>query len=107
MPLSLPPKRSYLPRVVEFIAATIARMLYRVRAFDPAHIPAQGGVLIVANHLSYVDPVLLQLACPRPIRFMGYKGLRVHWFFDLVFRWSGAIPVSSDSATEGMRLALK
>ena len=107
MPLSLPPKRSYLPRVVEFIAATIARMLYRVRSFDPTHIPAQGGVLIVANHLSYVDPVLLQLACPRPIRFMGYKGLRVHWFFDLVFRWSGAIPVSSDSATEGMRLALK
>ncbi|MCC6416349.1 MAG: 1-acyl-sn-glycerol-3-phosphate acyltransferase, partial [Opitutaceae bacterium] len=103
----LTPQRSYLPRGLEIIATLIARLLYRVRAFDPARIPARGGVLIVANHLSYVDPVLLQLACPRPIRFMGYKGLRTHWFFERVFRWSGAISVSREHAAEGMKLALK
>ncbi|MFZ9681863.1 MAG: AMP-binding protein [Cephaloticoccus sp.] len=107
MPLSLFPKRSYLPRGLEFIAATIARILYRVRSFDAARVPATGGALIVCNHLSYVDPVLLQLACPRPIRFMGFKGLREHWFFDRVFKWSGAIPVTSASPMEGMKLALK
>ncbi len=103
----LNPKRSYLPRPLELIAATIARLLYRVRSSGSLDIPAQGGVLIIANHLSYVDPVLLQLACPRPIRFMGHKALRTHWFFDLVFRWSGAIGISSKSASDGMRQAIR
>ena len=103
MPFSLITKRSYLPRPLELIASVIARILYRVR-FSGAHkIPSEGGVLLVANHLSYVDPILLQLACPRPIRFMGYKGLRSHWFFDLAFRLSGALAISSDSPSDGIR----
>jgi len=51
----LNPKRSYLPRPLELIAATIARLLYRVRSSGSLDIPAQGGVLIIANHLSYVS----------------------------------------------------
>ena len=107
MPFSLITKRSYLPRPLELIASVIARILYRVR-FSGAHkIPREGGVLLVANHLSYVDPILLQLACPRPIRFMGYKGLRSHWFFDLAFRLSGALAISSDSPSDGIRQGIK
>lgn len=107
MPLSLIPRRSYLPLPIEIIASIIARLLYRVRFSGGEHIPAKGGVLMIANHLSYVDPVLLQLICPRPIRFMGYKGLRAHRFFDWVFRYSGAIEIDSDKPAEGMRQALR
>ncbi len=103
----LSPKRSYLPRYLEIIAAIIARILYRVRSSGTMHIPEEGGVLIIANHLSYVDPILLQLACPRPIRFMGHKALRSHWFFDWVFHCSGAIGITSKSASDGMRLAIR
>lgn len=101
------PRRSYFPAPLEWLVSGLARLLYRVRQSGLEHIPATGGALIVANHLSSVDPILLQLACPRRIRFMGDRGLRSHWFFDLVFRLSGAIPVEARSATEGMRLALK
>lgn len=107
MPPLLMPKRSYFPPVLESITATLARMLYRVRTGGTDRIPAQGGVLLVANHLSYIDPVVLQLACPRPIRFIGYKGLREHAFFDWVFRISGAIPISRTHPTDGMRQAIK
>jgi len=31
--------------------------------------------VLIANHLSYVDVVVLQLACPRPIRYLGHEGL--------------------------------
>ncbi len=107
MSLPLIAKRSYLPRPLELIASVIARILYRVR-FSGAHkIPSEGGVLLVANHLSYVDPILLQLACPRPIRFMGYKGLRSHWFFDWAFRLSGALAISSESPSDGIRQGIK
>jgi 1-acyl-sn-glycerol-3-phosphate acyltransferase len=103
----LTPKRSYLPAVLEVIAAFIARLLYRVRFRGAEHIPAKGGAIIIANHLSYVDPVVLQLACPRPIRFIGHKSLRENAFFDWVFRMSGAIAISSQSPTDAMRRAIK
>jgi acyl-[acyl-carrier-protein]-phospholipid O-acyltransferase/long-chain-fatty-acid--[acyl-carrier-protein] ligase len=101
------PRRSYLPVFWEVIATAVARTLYRVRTRGSEHIPAQGGVLIIANHLSYVDPVLLQLACPRPIRFIGHKSLRTNAFFDFVFRLSGALAISADKPTEAIRLAIK
>lgn len=100
-------RRSYVPRFLEFFAVLIARMLYRVRSGGAEQFPAGGGVLLIANHLSYIDPVVLQLACPRPIRFLGYKGLLEHPFFEWVFRMSGAIPISRESSTDGLRRAIK
>jgi len=107
MPLPLTTKRSFLPRPLELIASGMARLLYRVRSSQAENIPAKGGVLIIANHLSYVDPILLQLACRRPIRFMGYQGLQSHWFFDLAFKLGGAIPLGRTSPSEGIKQAIK
>jgi acyl-[acyl-carrier-protein]-phospholipid O-acyltransferase / long-chain-fatty-acid--[acyl-carrier-protein] ligase len=104
---SLYRRRSYFPRLIEIITISIARLLYRVRTSGVENIPATGGAILIANHLSYVDVVVLQLACPRPLRFIGYKGLGRHWFFDWVFRMSGVIPITSKSSTEGVRLAVK
>ena len=103
----LTPRRSYLPVFWEVIASVIARLLYRVRSRGCEHIPAKGGAVIIANHLSYVDPVLLQLACPRPIRFIGHKSLRSNRFFDWVFRLSGALTISAGKPAEAIRLAIK
>lgn len=103
----LSPRRSYLPVFWEIIASAIARMLYRVRFRGHEHIPAKGGAVIIANHLSYIDPVVLQLACPRPIRFIGHKSLRANPFFDWIFRLSGALTISAGKPAEAIRLAIK
>jgi len=81
----------------------LARLLYRVRSRGAERIP-EGGVLLLSNHLTYVDVVALQLACPRPIRFVGHESLmREHWFFRLVYRLTGTIPVSPANALETTR----
>ena len=106
----LPPafsRRSHLPYLLELVGSGLARMLYRVRTSGAANVPATGGVLLIANHISYVDVVVLQLACPRPIRYVGHWGLRRHWFFAWCFRVSGAIPISSDHPLDGMRAAVR
>jgi acyl-[acyl-carrier-protein]-phospholipid O-acyltransferase/long-chain-fatty-acid--[acyl-carrier-protein] ligase len=100
-------RRSYLPYLLELVGIAIARVLYRVRSSGAGNIPASGGVLLIANHLSYVDVVVLQLACPRRVRFVGFQGLQRHWFFDLVLRWSGTIPISARHPTEGMKAAVR
>jgi acyl-[acyl-carrier-protein]-phospholipid O-acyltransferase/long-chain-fatty-acid--[acyl-carrier-protein] ligase len=100
-------RRSYLPRPLEIFAILIARLLYRVRSRGECQVPTVGGALLIANHLSYVDVVVLQLACPRPIRYVGYKGLGENAFFAWVFRLSGVIPISAEHPTEGIRAAVK
>lgn len=89
------------------MAVAIAVLLYRVRRGGGEHVPASGGAVIIANHLSYVDAVVLQLACPRPVRFVGYQGPREHRFFEWVFRMSGAIPVRAERPTAGLRAAVR
>ncbi|MGF1683325.1 MFS transporter [Photobacterium minamisatsumaniensis] len=48
----------------------VSHTMYRVKHKDLANIPSEGGVLIVSNHVSYMDALLLAGACPRPIRFL-------------------------------------
>ncbi len=100
-------RRSYLPYPIELLAAFIARVLYRVRSGGAEHVPQSGGALLIANHLSYVDVIVLQLACPRRIRFVGFKGLHHHWFFDLCLRWSGTIPITAQQPLEGIKRAVR
>ena len=106
----MPPSRfriSYLPWLIELPVSWLARLLYRVKVRGVEHVPATGGVLIVANHLSYADVVVLQLACPRPLRFVGYAGLKENWFLNLVLKWSGTITISPTSSLESMRLVTR
>jgi acyl-[acyl-carrier-protein]-phospholipid O-acyltransferase/long-chain-fatty-acid--[acyl-carrier-protein] ligase len=100
-------RRSTLPFLVEAIAILIARVLYRVRTSGTENFPRTGGVLLIANHISYADPVIMQLSCPRPIRFVAFKGLRRNWFFNLCFELSGCIPVSSLQPMEAFRATVK
>lgn len=100
-------RRSYLPWPVEVLVGAISLLLYRVRSRGAGHVPAKGGALLIANHLSYVDAVALQWACPRQLRFVGYRGDRANGFFDLVFRLAGVIPISARHPTTGLRRAIE
>ncbi|HVU35504.1 MAG TPA: AMP-binding protein [Opitutaceae bacterium] len=100
-------RRSSMPLWIEAVAIITARLLYRVRSSGVERFPTAGGVLLIANHLSYVDVVVLQLACPRPIRFIGSAALRRHRFFDWCFRASGCIPISTRHPTDGVKRAIE
>jgi acyl-[acyl-carrier-protein]-phospholipid O-acyltransferase/long-chain-fatty-acid--[acyl-carrier-protein] ligase len=96
--------RAHAPWFVAWPALVIGRLLYNVRTRGFEKVPAQGGALIVSNHLSYVDVFALQLACPRPIRFVGHEILpRRSWFFRMVYKLTGTIPVSPANALETIR----
>ncbi|MCW8328298.1 MFS transporter [Photobacterium sp. SDRW27] len=53
-----------------FVVWLVSHTMYRVRHKDLTNIPTSGGALIVCNHVSYMDALLLAGACPRPIRFL-------------------------------------
>ena len=53
-----------------FMVWLISHTMYRVSHKGLSNIPKKGGALIVCNHVSYMDALLLAGACPRPIRFL-------------------------------------
>jgi acyl-[acyl-carrier-protein]-phospholipid O-acyltransferase/long-chain-fatty-acid--[acyl-carrier-protein] ligase len=100
-------RRSCLPWPIEIAVGVVAKILYRVRTIGREHVPASGGVLILPNHLSYIDALIIQMACPRRLRFVAHDQLKHHWFFDWVLRISGAIIVSPNSSLESTRRIIK
>lgn len=80
-------------------------MLYRVRARGHENLPPRGALLI-CNHLSYVDAVVLQIASPRPIRFVAFAGLARNPTVRFLLRAAGVIPVAPGKPNKGIRLAV-
>ncbi|WP_375753308.1 MFS transporter [Vibrio sp. HN007] len=56
--------------VVRFLVWILTHLLYRVKHVNLQHLPEKGGALIVCNHVSYMDALLLSAVCPRLIRFV-------------------------------------
>ncbi|MGR4870631.1 MFS transporter [Variovorax sp. LARHSF232] len=80
--------------LLRFVAWVLSRLVYRFKVRGDEHIPDTGAALLVCNHVSFVDAVLLMAASPRPIRFlMDHRIFRVPvlgWLFKL----AKAIPIA-------------
>ena len=62
--------RSYRVEFVRLLCLAVLRVVYRTRAVGAERVPAEGGVLLLPNHLSFGDAFFLSVACPRPVRFV-------------------------------------
>ena len=81
--------------LLRFVAWVASRLVYRYRVTGDEHIPADGPAVLVANHVSFVDAVLLMAASPRPIRFiMDHRIFKVP-VLGWIFRLAKAIPIAS------------
>jgi 1-acyl-sn-glycerol-3-phosphate acyltransferase len=80
--------------LLRFIAFIVTRCIYRFRVRGDQNIPTEGAAILVANHVSFVDAIVLMAASPRPIRFiMDHRIFKVPvlgWLFKL----AKAIPVA-------------
>ena len=80
--------------LLRFVAWVASRLVYRYRVTGDEHIPADGPAVLVANHVSFVDAVLLMAASPRPIRFiMDHRIFKVP-VLGWIFRLAKCIPIA-------------
>ena len=81
--------------LLRFIAWVLSRIVYRFEVRDDENIPVQGAAILVCNHVSFIDAVLLMAASPRPIRFiMDHKIFRIP-VLGTLFRLGKAIPIAA------------
>ncbi|MEQ3694710.1 MAG: MFS transporter [Thalassolituus sp.] len=91
---------------MRFIIWVLTHTMYRVRHIDLHKIPDEGACVLVCNHVSFVDALLIGGACRRPVRFVTFKPIYNMPVLNFIFRTAKAIPIDSRKADpEGYELA--
>jgi len=93
---------SFAERALYFFGLGLARLVYRVNTLGIENIPGS-GFLLLPNHITWVDAIVLQLACPRPIRFVIDDAYYRVKFLHPFLRLAGCIPITSRRAKDAMR----
>jgi acyl-[acyl-carrier-protein]-phospholipid O-acyltransferase/long-chain-fatty-acid--[acyl-carrier-protein] ligase len=85
----------------------VTHTVYRVRVVGRENVPARGGALLVCNHLSFIDWLLLLAAQPRFVRFLVYGPYAQAWGLRHLLRWGKAIPIDGTSGPRAIVKALR
>jgi 1-acyl-sn-glycerol-3-phosphate acyltransferase len=80
--------------LMRFLAWLLIHTIHRVSTVDVERIPHEGAAVLVCNHVSYVDAIVIMAASPRPIRFvMDHKIFKMP-LLGFIFRTGKAIPIA-------------
>src|SRR6266487_4373995 len=98
------PSMSAAERSLYFFGRALVRCFYRATAVGTDNLP-KGGFLLLPNHITWVDAIVLQLACPRPIRYVidqeFYRKPILHPFLRLL----RCIPIDTRHSHSAIRAA--
>ena len=97
---------SVLEIVIRWVGGVLIRMVYRVRVLHLERVP-EGGCLLLPNHLTWVDAIILQASFPRPIRFLIFEEYFRSRAFHPFLHFFGALPVSPTHAKEAVLTAVE
>lgn len=81
--------------VLRFVIWIISHTMYRVKHRGIKNIPEQGAAVLVCNHVSFVDALLIAGSSRRPVRFVMDKTIANMPVMKYVFKWAKTIPICS------------
>ena len=79
--------------LMRFVLGYVLTRRYSVKVQGMENIPALGGVLLLGNHISWIDWAILQIASPRPVRFVMIRNIYERWYLKWFFDLFGCIPI--------------
>ncbi|WP_448099968.1 MFS transporter [Luteibacter jiangsuensis] len=80
--------------MMRFVTWVLVNALYRVRVDGLKNVPDEGAALVVCNHVSFMDPLILMASVRRPMRFVMYYKIYDIPVLSFVFRTAKAIPIA-------------
>ena len=87
---------------MRFLIWLLGHSMYRVQHKHLELIPDEGAALLVCNHVSYVDALLIGGAVRRPIRFVMYYKIYDLPVLNFIFRTAGTIPIAGRGEDEAI-----
>lgn len=96
--------------VVRLLPFSLVRMLvtlaffqrYRLNVEGFENVPEQGGVLLLGNHISFIDWAMIQLALPRKVYFVMERSYYDRWYIRIFLDMFGVIPVSNAGSKKAL-----
>ncbi len=76
---------------------------YKVQVIGFDNLPKTGGVLLLGNHISWIDWAMIQIASPRAVRFVMLRSIYELWYLKPMFKFFGVIPISSGNSKESLQ----
>ena len=99
---------SLLPdATIRFATWLMSHTVYRLRVYDRERIPETGGALIVPNHVSWIDGILLLITSTRPIRMLVFDDYTRGRFASWIVKTFGIIPVKSSAGPKEILRSLQ
>lgn len=80
--------------LMRFLAWILIQTIHKVRGIGTEHIPEQGPAVLVCNHVSYLDAVVLMACSPRPVRFVMDHNIFKIPLISWIFRTAKTIPIA-------------
>ncbi|MEM7168134.1 MAG: lysophospholipid acyltransferase family protein [Planctomycetota bacterium] len=98
--------RFYL--AIRWLARQACRLYFRNRRRGIDNVPKEGGVLVAANHASFLDPVLVGVTTARPLRFVARRSLFRNPLFGWLIRNLNSVPINRAGVSkETLRVVLE
>lgn len=88
--------------LMRFLVWLLINTVYRIRDQNLHHIPETGPCVLVANHVSFVDPLIIGGSCRRPVRFVMYHKIYNIPLLNFIFRTARAIPIAPAHEDEAL-----
>lgn len=93
----------HLPQsLMRLLISILVQRRYRLQVYGLKHLPSDGGVLLLGNHVSWLDWAVLQMASPRRIRFVMERSIYEKWYLKRFLDFFNIIPISSGSSREAI-----
>ncbi|MFL0811390.1 MAG: acyl-[ACP]--phospholipid O-acyltransferase [Agarilytica sp.] len=86
--------------LVRIILSIAMSSRYRLTVEGMKNIPSQGGVLLLGNHISWIDWAIVQLASPRPVQFVMLKRIYETWYLTWFFKLFGCVPIERGASSK-------
>lgn len=92
--------------LVRLINWVLVHTVYKLRVQNGNYVPEEGGALLIANHISYVDAVLILAALKRPVRFIMHRKMYDLPVVNIFCRILNVIPIDRDEGPKAIVKAL-
>lgn len=90
--------------LVRFIVSYIIGHRYRLQVLGLRNLPEAGGVLMLGNHISWIDWGIIQMASPRPIRFVMVRNIYERWYLKWFLDIFNVIPIASGTTRTALKV---
>ena len=82
----------------------ILKRRYRIEVIGFDNLPRSGAALRLGNHIAWIDWALVQIACPRPLRFVMLRRIYETWYLKPCFKAFGVVPIESGRSEDSLSL---